>query len=274
MFAKNFFLAAAMSLASGAPALTAPLDGTHVHGLAYDPADPERLLVATHNGLFAVESGAVSQVSTTADDFMGFTIHPGGSYVASGHPAGGGNLGVIISEDGGRNWESLSEGANGPVDFHQVAVSPIAPDLMVGVHGKLQVSRDGGQTWTVGGSLPASTLNIALSPTEPETLYAATEAGLFISPNLGADWTLEHAADVPSTTVTVGADGFLYAYDLANGLSVKRPGTSAWESVAAPLHEDAIVHLAVGEGELAAATYRGHMLQSNDGGLTWEPLLD
>jgi hypothetical protein len=44
---------------------------------------------------------------------MGFTPHPTNPSIlyASGHPAGGGNLGFIASEDGGRSWSQAKDGA-------------------------------------------------------------------------------------------------------------------------------------------------------------------
>lgn len=272
-FAK-LLLIASVSFALDATAAPASLDGTHVHGLAYDPAAPDRLLIATHHGLFAVEGGELARVSATADDFMGFTVRPDGALIASGHPVAGGNLGVISSDDGGRAWRHLSDGANGPVDFHHLAASSAALDLMVGTFGGLQISRDGGETWKTGAALPAPVFGIALSPVEPETLYIATEAGLLVSSDLGSEWTTEHAANVLVTMVTVGPDGALYVYDLASGLSVKRPGSSVWEVIGAPLQDDAIAHFAAGEEEFAAATYRGLLFRSRDSGSTWEPLLD
>src|SRR5690606_35116436 len=72
------------------------LRSTHVHGLAVDRSDPDRLLIATHHGLHVlrIESGTISPLSEIEDDFMGFTPHPVDARVlyASGHPARGGNL--------------------------------------------------------------------------------------------------------------------------------------------------------------------------------------
>jgi hypothetical protein len=89
---------------------------THFHGLAVDASDPGRLHLATHHGLWAVEpDGVVRRVSTTSDDFMGFTPHPVDPSVlyASGHPVGGGNLGFVASTDGGESWMQLAKGPAG-----------------------------------------------------------------------------------------------------------------------------------------------------------------
>src|SRR5215210_1355266 len=85
------------SMAAEATSVGDLAERTHFHGLAVDPADPSRLLLATHHGLYAVTmDGSARLVSRSMDDFMGFSPHPsdGVTLYASGHPAGGGNLGV------------------------------------------------------------------------------------------------------------------------------------------------------------------------------------
>jgi hypothetical protein len=83
---------------------------THFHGLAVDPAETSRLYLATHDGLFVVEAdGTANPLSDRRDDLTSFTQHPTKASIlyASGHPAGGGNLGFIASGDGGTSWRQL-----------------------------------------------------------------------------------------------------------------------------------------------------------------------
>src|SRR5260221_14579616 len=92
---------------------------THFHGIAVDAANPSRIYLATHHGLYGVSAdGKARPISDTRDDFMGFTTHPGDPAIllASGHPANGGNLGFVASKDGGKTWEKIANGVNGPVD--------------------------------------------------------------------------------------------------------------------------------------------------------------
>src|SRR5918996_752920 len=142
---------------------------THFHGIAVDPTDPSRLYLATHHGLYAVEQdGSATQLSPV-QDFMGFTPHPTDPSIlyASGHPATGGNLGFIASREGGASWSQLAEGVGGPVDFHQMDVSPADPNVIYGAYGgSLQISRDGGQTWEVVGPAPDGLIDLAASSTE------------------------------------------------------------------------------------------------------------
>ncbi len=141
--------------------LSTLLRETRVHGLAFDPGSPDRLLIATHHGLHALNRASLTTtpVGDSRNDFKGFTAHPAvpGPHYASGLPQSGGNMGVIMSKDGGQSWTALSDGMGGPVDFQVMEVSRANPDVLYGAHaGMLQTSRDAGRTWaTVGPRLRA-----------------------------------------------------------------------------------------------------------------------
>ena len=60
---------------------------THVHAITRDPESGD-VLLATHQGLFRLQGGELTQVGPVVD-FMGFTLTPEGRYLASGHPAPG-----------------------------------------------------------------------------------------------------------------------------------------------------------------------------------------
>ena len=107
---------------------------THIHGIAVDRADPAFLFIATHHGLYRAGPDGKAERVSIVQDFMGFNAHPSepGMLLASGHPAGGGNLGFIASTDGGKTWMEVSPGVDGPVDFHQMSVSPSDPETIYG----------------------------------------------------------------------------------------------------------------------------------------------
>jgi photosystem II stability/assembly factor-like uncharacterized protein len=258
--------------------LVALLAGTHVHGLAVDPADPDRLLIATHHGLHALtlSTGRTEQISRHSDDLMGFTPHPDdGTLFASGHPAGGGNLGFIVSEDGGATWTMRSPGLHGPVDFHAMTVSPADPSVIYGAYGGLQVSRDGGATWEMAGPTPEGLIALAASPADTDRLYAATEAGLRVSEDAGRSWQPAHPARAPVSSVTVARDGTVLAFVLDGGLQRATEPDLAWESVAADTGGHILLHLVRDPDDplrLFAASHTGGILASADGGATWSSL--
>ncbi len=164
----------------------------HIHGLAVDLADPSRLFLAIHYGLFLVSpDGTAKRISKSADDFMGFTPHPNDPTVfyASGHPSAGGNLGFITSTDGGVTWKQLSKGARGPVDFHQMDVSKADPSVIYGVYsGVVQVSRDAGTTWQMVGPAPDGMIALAAGAKSADAVYAATNTRLEVSRDGGKTW--------------------------------------------------------------------------------------
>jgi photosystem II stability/assembly factor-like uncharacterized protein len=248
---------------------------THIHGLAVDASDPSRLLLATHHGLFvASENGTIEQVSEHAHDFMGFTPHPTdpSTLYASGHPQGGGNLGFVASEDGGRTWPQLSQGVHGPVDFHQMDVSKADPDVIYGAYRGLQVSRDGGHSWQIVGPAPEGLIDLAASARDPDTIYAATETGLQISMDGGQSWFPTRLTGAPVALIEVDADARMFAFVLGSGLMRSSEGWPTWETLSADFGDRILLHLALDPSNpdrLYAATHHSEVLASNDGGKTW-----
>jgi photosystem II stability/assembly factor-like uncharacterized protein len=254
---------------------------THFHGLAVDPADSTRLLLATHHGLFTVQAdGTARQVSSSTDDFMGFSPHPtdGVTLYSSGHPAGGGNLGFMVSTDGGQTWTRLSPGAKGTADFHSMTVSPADPKTIYGTYGGLQVSRDGGNSWQVVGPGAEETIDLAASARDANQVYAGTNSGLLLSRDGGKSWERAHSSETPVPLVAVGNDGTVYAFVLGTGLVRAREPDLAWETVGRgiePAH--ALVHLAIDPKEprrlyAVAFDLEDHgsaLLTSADGGESW-----
>lgn len=248
---------------------------SHIHGIAVDRVDPSRLFLATHTGLYlASPDGYARPVSDTRDDYMGFTPHPTDADIlfASGHPAAGGNLGFIVSRDGGVTWESVSSGAGGPVDFHAMDVSPANPDVLYGLYGAIQVSRDGGKTWAVAGAPPADVFDLAASALDPDLVYAATRNGLMVSRDGAKSWQSTGPENQPATMVQVGPDGSVFAYIYGYGL-VKAPGSALnWRLVNGEFGERVLLHMAIDRADperMFAIADDGRIIASTDGGETW-----
>ena len=257
---------------------------THFHGIAVDPNDPSHLYLATHHGLYAVTRDGSAERLSPVQDLMGFTPHPTdpSTLYASGHPAGGGNLGFIASDDGGRSWRQLAAGVGGPVDFHQMDVSAADPRTIYGAYaGQLQVSRDGGRSWEVLGPAPEGLIDLAASSEDPETVYAATQGGLLRSQDGGRTWHDAHLPQRPASMVHVTPGGAVYAFVVGTGLIEAAEPELSWRTVTTGgFGGDYVLHFAVDpedDNDLYAVTlepqsHAQRLLASRDGGATWSPL--
>jgi photosystem II stability/assembly factor-like uncharacterized protein len=248
---------------------------THIHGLAVDRADPTALLIATHHGLFRAAADGQATLISPVQDFMGFTAHPSdpARLFASGHPAAGGNLGFIASADGGNNWVQVSPGLGGPVDFHQMDVSPADPQTVYGNHHGLQVSRDGGKSWTLAGPAPEGLIALSASAAAADRLYAATKSGLKRSDDAGATWQAMAFDGAAVTMVEARAGGTLFAFVAGRGLMTSSESDPAtWHVLGNGLGDRALLYLAANPGDpgrLYAVTDDSRVIASVDGGLSW-----
>lgn len=250
---------------------------THVHGLAFDCADSSSVRVATQHRLMKAEpDGSVTLVSDSRDDFMGFTPHPTDATIlfASGHPRGGGNLGFIRSGDAGKSWQQIAPGVDGPVDFHQLAVSPSNPDVLYGSYGAIQSSRDGGKSWAITGDAPAKLIDLAVSSENPYAVYAATEDGLMVSRDGAKSWQQLALAGQPVTTVELASDGAIYAYVPGRGLLRATEAAPDFKAVGeGPDPAGYILHLhAQAPNRMVAVTGTSAIVVSSDAGATWSVL--
>ena len=247
----------------------------HIHGLAVDPERPERLYLATHSGLFlASPDGTATRVGAARDDLMSFAADPNDPdrFYASGHPPGGGNLGVLVSRDRGGRWERLAKGADGPVDFHAMDVSRADPQVIYGLYGGLQVSRDGGRSWRIGGTLPKDTFDLSASAITPERVYAAARGGLFVSEDGGESWAPAIMQRRPATMVHTAEDGRIYAFVYGVGLLAGAETKGGWELWSDRFADRYVTHMASDPSKpevLHVVSDTGALVTSRDGGRSW-----
>ncbi len=290
---------ALMAISAGATAnaqvAPAPLEVHHIHGLAVDRRDPEVLYIATHTGLVRIRpNGAAEWIGSYRFDLMGFTAHPHDPDLvyASGHPdletyrqQGTGNLGLLVSRDGGRTWQAVA--LKGDADFHALTYTPRNSGELYGwsVAGQTGLHRISATSWNVE-RLPArglaGVLSLAASPDAGGLLLAGTKAGLVASRDWGVAWEPLAAvpAGAPVTAVSYHASDARVAYAYVarsdRGLVRSRDGGTTWEptgfvgDVRAP-----VVTIAAGPGEnVVLATTDSTVLRSRDGARTWQRVLE
>lgn len=267
----------------------------HIHGLAVDRRNPEILYIATHTGLVRIRPNASPEwVGSHRFDLMGFTAHPRETSLvyASGHPdlatyhqQGIGNLGLLVSRDGGKTWQSVT--LKGEADFHALTYSPRNGGELYGwsVAGQMGMHRISATSWR-GERLPArglsNVLSLAASPDPAGPLFAGTKAGLMASRDWGMTWTPVAAipADAPVTAVSYHASDsrVVYAYVARADGRLMRSGDGGATWAPTGFVGDArtvVVALAAGPGEnVVLATMNSDVLRSRDGGRIWQRVLE
>lgn len=277
-------LVPARSGLAGGTSVAALATQTHFHGIAVDARDADRVYLATHHGLFAAgPDGTAERISERRDDFMGFTPHPSDPDVlyASGHPAGGGNLGLIVSRDGGRTWRTVGQGAHGPSDFHQMTISPVDPGVIYGIYGTdFQASRDGGRTWNVVSQIPDRIFGLAASAQTANGVYAASAGGLLHSADGGRSWTQLTGMDNPVTMVATGAEARVFIFVAGKGLLQAAAPDFEWRLLSNGFGGEFVLHFAVARSDarrmyavtVDPSTRSQAVVASRDGGMSWAPL--
>lgn len=274
--------------------LTSPISGcarapdsggdaiAHVHGLAVDPTDPERLFVATHHGLFRGDGDATwTRVTRDPFDMMGFTIHPRDPSLmyASGHPAypkaGERFVGVVKSTDAGATWATLAL-AN-QVDFHAFALSRADPNRLWGFFANaVYRSDDAGTTWVSfapsGMGNPAA---FAPGGASRDHLFAATPEGLYRSDDGGHHWHGLHTSAGPATALATAASDalrILAYFPTAGAILSTADGGASWRPMnltLAPGERVAALAVDPQRADVAYAATNVAVYRSDDDGATW-----
>lgn len=288
-------LGATVVAAAEAQGPPAPAEVHHIHGLAVDRRNPEIVYVATHTGLVRLQpDGAPEWVGSHRFDLMGFTADPRDPHVvyASGHPdlptyrqEGVGNLGLLVSRDGGRTWQAVA--LKGDADFHALTYTPRDGGQLYGwsAAGLTGLHRISVATWKaerLAARGLSSVTSLAASPDPAGPLLAGTTTGLLRSRDGGGTW--ERVAAIPAEA-PVFAVGYhlsdarvVYAYVRRSDLGLVRSGDggATWERTGLAFDaETPVVVLAVGPAShVVVATARADVLRSRDGGRTWQPMLE
>lgn len=248
---------------------------THGHGLAVDTGDSNKVYIATHHGLLVLKNDRdLYAVGESNDDYMGFSpnIKDANVFFASGHPESGGNIGFQKSEDGGFTWKKISDGLDGPVDFHALTVSPINPNLIYGWYqGNLQRSVDGGKTWKKFST--SATLVALIADTQDENIvYAASPQGLFESKNQGESWERIVEGFVSAVAIHPKDNKIMIVASEKQGFAKTIDKGNTWEKIDQDFGGDSPLFLAFDHNNPATLyllTEKNSIYKSMNAGNTW-----
>jgi len=265
-----------------------------IRDLDLSPADPDRVLaVDAFEHAFRSPDGGASweQVSDIA---FSLADHPADASRVYGFSSTFEPF--LVSRDGGRTLE-LGEfplsttGSRESVVFRDLAVHPTDPDtvyvseLFTRVAGfqvteleNVRRSTDGGETWdAVWGRPTLAARDLAVDPSAPSTVYAATPQGLRVTRDGGATWDapvgFPSLLDIERVVPSLTRPGRVW---LAGGSVLVRSDDSGRTGlrVDAGLPAGRVLHVTADPGaEVVYVLVEGQgVFRSSDGGSTWTDL--
>ena len=173
-------------------------------GLAMSAADPDvvyALVESEENGLFRSKDGGASFDLVTTENIGSRPFYYAEIYADPHTPDRLFNLHsmVEISEDGGRTFTTLLPYSGVHPDHHAFYIHPDDPQFLIdGNDGGLNISRDGGETWTFVNNLPVGQFyHIAVDDAVPYRIYGGLQDnGSWVGPSevwheegiLNGDW--------------------------------------------------------------------------------------
>ena len=209
-FVATLFLSVGMLFNLGASAsdwqLIGP-EGGNVRSLAYDPSDPNRILLGTSSGqLFQSKNGGASWAIFAhlgpGDDYVFDHIvfdptNPATVYAAAWALFDDNDGGVFRSDDGGQTWREL-KGVHGK-SIRALAMAPSDHNtLVIGALDGVFRTRDGGATWErvtpensaaiENHSSLRNFVSVAIDPQNPDVIYAGTRHLPWKTTDGGANW--------------------------------------------------------------------------------------
>jgi photosystem II stability/assembly factor-like uncharacterized protein len=182
-------------------------EGGNVRSLAYDPSDPNRIILGTSAGqLFISQDGGNSwnlfaHLGAGEDYVIDHVIfdptNPATMYAAAWGLFGDSEGGVFRSDDGGRTWRELMGAHGKPIRAMAMAPSDHNTLVIAAVEGVFR-SRDGGATWErISPENPMAIENhsslknfvsVAIDPQNPDVIYAGTQHLPWKTTDGGAHW--------------------------------------------------------------------------------------
>jgi photosystem II stability/assembly factor-like uncharacterized protein len=260
------------------------LTSVSILALAIDPGSPSTIYAGTLDGVFkSTDGGRNWGPSSTglADTVQALAIDPSTPSTIYAGAYGG----VYKSTNGGTNWSQIFSGQTIP-GVSALAIDPSAPSTVyAGTWYGAYKSTDGGESWNPintglstyyqGEEVAKMVLALAIDPSAPATVYAATDsAGVYKSANGGGNWarvkTGMTVTYVPALVIDPSAPSTVFA-GTGGGVYKSSNGGVSWEEANSGMRGASVTAVATDPltpGTLYAGSYGG-VYKSTDGGYSW-----
>ncbi len=155
------------------------------------------------SGLFRSADGGATWTEITAEANKGFPKKPYGRMAVAIAPSNakrvyafveGVNSALFVSDDGGATWEARDKSnwmVWRPFYFANMIVDPKNPDRVFKTDGALILSEDAGKSFSVVGGfqgMHGDVHDLWIDPTNPQTVIAGDDGGMWYSYNGGSKW--------------------------------------------------------------------------------------
>jgi len=183
-------------------------------------------------------------------------------------------LGGYRSTDGGATWTPWATTPSAYVNC--IAIDPVTSTRIVAGQGfGIDVSTDGGDSWSPASGIALRIAALAFDPTTPSVVYAGTSQGVYKSTDGGATWqaqgigmndaSIQALAINPTTTATLYAGGTGTVFKSTNSaLAWTTVATYSSQIDAGTMVVDPLATSTVYLGLLGAGLHR-----SADAGASW-----
>jgi photosystem II stability/assembly factor-like uncharacterized protein len=175
-----------------------PSDSRRTYAIIQHPTIPGTIYAATNQGFWMSTNGGKSWMMTTSRDLMVTSIAvspeaPNRVFIGTS------NFGVMISDDGGKNWRQSNTNFTSRFTYSIDADSQ-QPNRLYALTrnvggssgGSFFTSDDGGTSWIASRTLDnnrVAPFAMLQDRTDPNVIYLGTNVGLFRSPDRGVTWT-------------------------------------------------------------------------------------
>jgi hypothetical protein len=253
----------------GAAAPAGLPDTPDYHSLLVNPANPRKLVLGTHAGLYVSSDGGRHWRfdALSGDDAMNLA-RPGGDTIwLAGHNV------FKKSIDAGGTWSDVRPAGLPSLDIHGFAVDTRNPRVLyaaVAGYG-LYRSRDGGRSFTLASDeIGGRVMALAVLP-DGRILAGDMQQGLLESSDKGANWKQTLRAQLMGLAVNPKNPRRLLAAGVGIALSID--GGRSWRSVLELRAGVGPIAWSQSEPKLAYAVgFDRTFYRSDDGGESWQPV--